>query len=485
MKIITVIISIGFGLLIAGCSTLPNEKSPHPKFSYSKYKHELSLINKDSFNLGLSLSGGGLRASLFSYGALKALYDKDILKDVDVISSVSGGGYTAYALYTSNNRDGFGSSLFSNSSFYEETCKLVTTGNFVTTMQMIDAGVSLNPKKEAINLYHRSIGRTFGKNDQNIPLRNISDLTTEIESNKVPFLIINATVEEPKPTGWDDGLFEFTPLWTGNDSYNYHHWNNGGDFEFRRAVAISGAAFAPLLKQTITTNLPNQISNTAILSDGGKSENLGAIALVKRGVKNIIIVDAEHDPKYEFGAYKNLKNRLKAFNSDVKIASIDNAIISGNRLKSGVHIGTIVTQFAEEEKISNIYYIKMAMPKSLDAVLLDKKSLAHGKEYHNKYFETLEEGKDENDNWNCSDVRDIEININDWYAYNIASYSGFLNNNSYVKEADKFPGEFLTANFPQYTTLDQSFYLDQALAFIGLGYIEMSNAIDVIKKPNK
>jgi predicted acylesterase/phospholipase RssA len=39
----------------------------------------------------LAMSGGGLRAALFHYGAIKRLYELDLLKDVTVISATSGG----------------------------------------------------------------------------------------------------------------------------------------------------------------------------------------------------------------------------------------------------------------------------------------------------------------------------------------------------------------------------------------------------------
>jgi hypothetical protein len=46
--------------------------------------------------LGVALAGGGTKAASFSMGVLDGLNEKDMLKDVDVISTVSGGGYTGY-----------------------------------------------------------------------------------------------------------------------------------------------------------------------------------------------------------------------------------------------------------------------------------------------------------------------------------------------------------------------------------------------------
>jgi hypothetical protein len=47
---------------------------------------------------GIGLSGGGIRSATFCLGALQALALKNLLKDFDYISSVSGGGYTSAAL---------------------------------------------------------------------------------------------------------------------------------------------------------------------------------------------------------------------------------------------------------------------------------------------------------------------------------------------------------------------------------------------------
>ena len=44
--------------------------------------------------IGIAMSGGGIRSAAFNLGVLHALHDKGILRDVDVMSAVSGGSYT-------------------------------------------------------------------------------------------------------------------------------------------------------------------------------------------------------------------------------------------------------------------------------------------------------------------------------------------------------------------------------------------------------
>jgi hypothetical protein len=47
---------------------------------------------------GIALSGGGMRSASFSLGVLQALARRDLLRDVDYMSTVSGGGYTGTSL---------------------------------------------------------------------------------------------------------------------------------------------------------------------------------------------------------------------------------------------------------------------------------------------------------------------------------------------------------------------------------------------------
>jgi hypothetical protein len=47
---------------------------------------------------GLAISGGGIRSATFSFGVMQALASKDVLKHMDYLSTVSGGGYSGSAL---------------------------------------------------------------------------------------------------------------------------------------------------------------------------------------------------------------------------------------------------------------------------------------------------------------------------------------------------------------------------------------------------
>ena len=62
----------------------------------SLYAAERRLFNIDAEarpRLGVSFSGGGNRAAAFAIGVMRALHEKRVLRNVDVISAVSGGSY--------------------------------------------------------------------------------------------------------------------------------------------------------------------------------------------------------------------------------------------------------------------------------------------------------------------------------------------------------------------------------------------------------
>ncbi len=96
------VLLLGVILLFTACtSKLPvlNKKIEDNKVSTLKVDKKIG--NNDDLSLILTFSGGGTRAASLSYGVLKELKREDLLKEVDVISSVSGGSFTSayFGLY--------------------------------------------------------------------------------------------------------------------------------------------------------------------------------------------------------------------------------------------------------------------------------------------------------------------------------------------------------------------------------------------------
>ncbi len=108
------VIACCLALALAGCASRPiNEPITHvdPKGGYRPYLLIPKIPNNDPHTLFvLSFSGGGTRAAAFSYGVLEELRRTEIvvngqrrrlIDEVDLITGVSGGSFTAlaYALY--------------------------------------------------------------------------------------------------------------------------------------------------------------------------------------------------------------------------------------------------------------------------------------------------------------------------------------------------------------------------------------------------
>lgn len=107
------LLAFPFSLLLAGCAT-PSINPPitqtDPSSGYRFETRQASVENKDNLVI-LAFSGGGTRAAAFSYGVLEFLRRTEIvgpkgnkgrlLDEVDIITGVSGGSFTAlaYGLY--------------------------------------------------------------------------------------------------------------------------------------------------------------------------------------------------------------------------------------------------------------------------------------------------------------------------------------------------------------------------------------------------
>lgn len=106
MKKFSEIIILGMLLVCAGCAHYPVNAplDHHDREAGYRFRNLTSPDNSDSLFVILAFSGGGTRAAALSYGVLAGLRDTTItwegrqrrlLDEVDVISSISGGSFTA------------------------------------------------------------------------------------------------------------------------------------------------------------------------------------------------------------------------------------------------------------------------------------------------------------------------------------------------------------------------------------------------------
>jgi hypothetical protein len=458
--------------LTVSCS-LPPETGPSPR-AFRQMTGGEAEASRD-LRWGLALSGGGIRAAAFSIGAMKAMYDARLLDSIQVISTVSGGTYAAYWLMSRelrvpNERRFAGA--FEAPAYRAGTCELFTTGNFFTYGRALKAVFTT---RTARGEYNSAILRTFGRVEYDTVKYWTKDSLIEVNpiymhsfqdavrARQLPHWIINSTVVKPKPdSGWSMGLNEMTPFMHGNETEGYAPWTSGDSFPVRRSVAISGAAYRPGLKQRVQLG-----DRWVTLADGGGSENLGAIALVRRRVKNIVIIDAEHDPNYKLGAYTNLRDRLKHWGDSLHIESLEKYILPGKknqpRLEAAIHVGTVTSKTGGY--VGNVYYVKMSVPVTMDSALTDEAVIDVGRRENNRVVKVLEDTKTPaEDRWHCAALASDQIDLTNFYLYQISLFVG-------RERRDHGKLSLLAGDYPQYRTIDQSFNINRTNAFVGLGYL--------------
>jgi hypothetical protein len=491
-------------LALGGCATLEqvkvkpitmgSEAAPSP-LPLRLIHEEQELLRNREIDWGLALSGGGLRSGFYSLGVLKALYDARVLDKVDVISTVSGGGYTGYWLYanhlaTWHQGQRFGQYSLGDEAFPQRLCELITRSNFVP-YGALRGVLSRRLFPRSVKLYERSLHRTFGGADREQPPLRLPDLTSVIGQLEAPYLVQNATIiSDQANRSWPHKLLELTPIFYGSSDTRYVRWQSiekSAVPPFRKTTAISGAAFPPLI-QSLKLPHPHEPGGTIIAHDGGQSENLGAIALIRRGVPNIIVSDAEHDPGYIFEAYRILKAGLELYGLELRIDDIDEYLKTrpAKPFPAAFAVGHVRKKNGSEDPVSTIYYVKATMPEALVGLLeAQRYDTSDGARAQAAYYEDLKATADEaHGEWICGELQTKPFDTVKWAAHNSGSYSQWLKRSAKARFvrliANTINMPAMRIEFPQYSTADQSFYLDQAQAFVGLGYLqarELSSAI--------
>ncbi len=257
-------------LLLSGCAHYPFNAplaAVDPRAGY-RFETAASPTNSDSLLLMLAFSGGGIRASALSYGVLEELANTQIgsrgsyhrlLDEVDLITSVSGGSFTAacYGLWGDRIFSDFESQFLKK---HVQTALVLRALYPVNCIRLVST--KFNSSDLAAEYYDRLLfkGATF------------EDLARR---SGRPFIAINAT---------DVALssrFEFT-----QDQFDLLG-SDLAQFPIARAVAAS-AAFPVWLSPIVLKNYSAENSVTepewirSVLSDPASSSRLRNTALQSR-----------------------------------------------------------------------------------------------------------------------------------------------------------------------------------------------------------
>lgn len=139
-------------------------------------------MNKKS--IGLALSGGGFRASVFHIGVLKYLAEKEKLEEVSYISTVSGGSLLIGLIYSLNNYKWPSSKEFLEIVLPELEKKLTETSLFKDALKNLFKSSNLKYILNRANLLSYTLEKNWGINEY---INNI---------NSFPKLVFNATTSE-------------------------------------------------------------------------------------------------------------------------------------------------------------------------------------------------------------------------------------------------------------------------------------------------
>ncbi len=405
------------------------------------------------------MSGGGIRAAYYSIGAMKAFYDAGWLQEVDVLSSVSGGGYAAYWLLSSEAAEDagkpFGYTLLDDANFAVTLCEVGVGANFVRWWSAANAFVTRRP----VTLYHNAIGRSFGRADSEGAL-TMDDLASPTRSKEIPYWIVNTTRYVGAKSR--DNIFEITPFHMGTRGAG-GRWTDWS-ITARQATSISGAA-TDSLRQKITDPLGNG-DQAVTLWDGGRTENLGFYSAALRMPKELLVVDAEHDPNREVRALTTAKGYLGEAGFDTKLQAPAFNPAPDSYFEQSFSVGTI----AKGEQEISVRYLKMSLPSSLTPYLTNEDLLAKGKLVQATVEDRLEATKVGRD-WQCSSLANMDLDMDAWMVWTVGGYADFMRNGSFTRHYQRVLPNALKGDFPQYTTTDTSYYNDQARAFVALGYL--------------
>lgn len=222
--------------------------------------------------VGLALSGGGFRATVFGLGALRALHDRGVLRDVTVVSGVSGGSLLA-AMWA------YGPESFTD--FDGSVTDLVRTG---LQLELVRRAVAPRAVMASVASLIRAVaGKPFGG----------QRLSTRTEA-LVQALAARPFGKRRLPDVTHPGLatvISATDLATGNAvrfGSKVSSLSSIGDITDAVAVAdavAASAAFPVLLPQlnrtyTFSTRGGTQERRTLLMTDGGVYDNLGLTPLL-------------------------------------------------------------------------------------------------------------------------------------------------------------------------------------------------------------
>jgi predicted acylesterase/phospholipase RssA len=281
--------------------------------------------------VGLALSGGGFRASFYHLGVLACLAERNILRDIEVLSCVSGGSIVGACYWLKLRQRLLKAEPMRHESYIELVRELIlhfqgaARANLRGQIQphvaevvwrfLNDERGVLDPEKAADALeefFYLPLWPDDGpiQMDQLVfkPTDHDAALTGSGEFNpgkhnwlrahKVPALILNATTVN---TGH---AWRFTPTWMGEAPWSVHEsadsiprlewsmYDRDAGWQIRLARAVAASACVPMVFAPMRLGQYYGQGVEISLVDGAVHDNQGSVALLASGCNVVLVSDA-------------------------------------------------------------------------------------------------------------------------------------------------------------------------------------------------
>ncbi|MFY2253213.1 patatin-like phospholipase family protein [Priestia megaterium] len=301
--------------------------------------------------IALTLSGGGLRAAYFHLGLLAKLANSGLLKNVECISTVSGGSIigSIYAIRLRQeiiklNKE---KQPLTDSTYIKVVQKVskdlgtITDANFrLTRLSLLEKNIKKNIKKSS---KEKNFKKHFAgleqlkifQDDNGRPLK-MSDLRISFSDYKFPNIILNSTCLNTGNT------WIFTPYNTGFSNESNNNFRRVMDTEcnpsklytyeeLEEDITVASAVYAssafPGLKPLKVKFRDSTTLSELTIADGGIIDNLGIDTLAHEKWDHIIVSDAS---KYLLNEYPKKYNLIQ-FISRANTIALENLRVSVTR----------------------------------------------------------------------------------------------------------------------------------------------------------
>ena len=281
--------------------------------------------------VGLALSGGGFRASFYHLGVLACLAERDILRDTEVLSCVSGGSIVGACYWLKLRQRLLEPEPMRRESYVELVRELIShfqaavRANLRGKIQpylakaiwrfLSDKRGVLDPEKTADALeeyFYRPLWPgdgpiqmdqlAFSPADYDPALTGSEEFNPAkhnwLRAHKVPALILNATTVN---TGH---AWRFTPTWMGESPWSVHEsadsiprlewsmYDKSTGWQIRLARAVAASACVPMVFAPLRIGQYYGQGIEISLVDGGVHDGQGSVSLLASGCNVVLVSDA-------------------------------------------------------------------------------------------------------------------------------------------------------------------------------------------------